>query len=300
VTEPALVDRLRADLRDAMKRRDKASASTLRSVLASIANAEAVTGEPAPLGGGRIARAVDGLGAGDVARRKLSAHEVEEIVEDEAAERDAAAAQYDEVGQEAAAVDLRRQAALLRSYLRPSPGVSLYQGWDAPRPGWVCAECGLDYDATSPVAVVSLLEPLVPEYQTLLDADVEWLRERPEPSTWSALEYACHVRDCLALYDWRIRKVLAEERPEFPPMRRDAVVIEHAYNEQEPSAVARDMAANYERLADLLRQINGAGWERVGVREGEELSVAWMAINTLHECRHHVMDAERALVSAGG
>jgi hypothetical protein len=180
-----------------------------------------------------------------------------------------------------------------------SGDASLYDGWDVPRPGWVCAQCGLDYDATSPVAVVSLLEPFVPRYETMLEADGERLRNRSEPSTWSALEYACHVRDCFALYHWRIGKVLAEERPEMPQMRRDAVVIERAYNEQEPSGVAREMAANYEQLADLLREISGPVWERVGVREGEELSVAWMAINTLHECRHHLMDAEHALVGAG-
>jgi hypothetical protein len=283
-----------------MRRRDAASANALRSVLGAIANAEAVAGNPAPLGSGRIARSVDGLGAGDVARRELSEREVEDIVEAEAADRDTAALQYDELGQDAAAVDLRQQAAMLRAYLQVTAPPSLYDGWDAPGPGWVCGQCGLDYDASPPVAVVSLLEPFGPRYQTLLEADVERLRKRPEPSTWSALEYACHVRDCFALYHWRIRKVLAEERPEMPQMRRDAVVIELAYNEQEPSAVAREMAANYERLADLLRAISGAEWERAGVREGEELSVAWMAINTLHECRHHLMDAERALVSGGG
>jgi hypothetical protein len=100
-----------------MRRRDAASANALRSVLGAIANAEAVAGNPAPLGSGRIARSVDGLGAGDVARRELSEREVEDIVEAEAADRDTAALQYDELGQDAAAVNLRQQAALLRAYL---------------------------------------------------------------------------------------------------------------------------------------------------------------------------------------
>jgi len=173
--------------------------------------------------------------------------------------------------------------------------MSLYLDWDPPRPGWVCAECGFDYDATAPAAVGELLGGLVREYHARLLADVELLRAHPDPPTWSALEYACHVRDCLALYDWRIRKVLSERSPRLPQMRRDEVVVERAYNAAEPAAVAVEMADNRARLAALLGEVSGADWHRVGVREGEEVSVTWMAINTLHEAHHHLMDVDRAL-----
>ena len=176
--------------------------------------------------------------------------------------------------------------------------MSLYAGWDAPRPGWICPECGLDFDATPPSSVGQRLEPLVAEYRTRLvpdSTDEEQLRKRPDPSTWSALEYACHVRDCFALYDRRVRTVLAEERPELPQMRRDEVAIERAYNEQSPASVAQEMADNFAGLAALFGEISGTEWQRVGVREGEELSVAWMAVNTLHEARHHLMDIDRVL-----
>jgi hypothetical protein len=38
------------------------------------------------------------------------------------------------------------------------------------------------------------------------------VRQRPSPGTWSALEYGCHVRDVLRLYDRRLRLMLAELR----------------------------------------------------------------------------------------
>ena len=177
--------------------------------------------------------------------------------------------------------------------------MSLYQRWDPPRPGWVCSECGLDFDATPPTAAGETLQAMVPEYQDRLATAEDRLRVRPAPSTWSALEYACHVRDCLALYDWRIRKVLAEDRPELPEMRRDAVVIERAYNRQSPAGVARDIEANQGRLVELCGQINQSGWERVGVRDGADLSVSWMVVNTAHEARHHLMDIDRVLGGAG-
>ena len=173
--------------------------------------------------------------------------------------------------------------------------MSLRGQWDPPRPGWVCPECGLDYDATPPTVVVDQLASLLPQYRTRLRSDVEHLRRRPNPSTWSALEYSCHVRDCFALYEWRIRRVLAEDQPVLPQMRRDAVVVERAYNEQDPPVVAEEMASNYAKLAEVLGQVSGTKWDRVGVREGERLSVGWMAINTLHEARHHLMDVDRCL-----
>lgn len=176
--------------------------------------------------------------------------------------------------------------------------MSLYEGWDPPRPGWVCPQCGLDYDATPPAAAIKVLEAVLPEYRIRLLSEGARLRARPSPSTWSALEYACHVRDCLALYDWRIRRVLAEDRPTLPQMRRDVVVVERSYNEQDPATVARAMGDNSARLAALLQQVGGAEWQRVGVREGEPLSVAWMAVNTLHEARHHLMDVDRVLAGA--
>jgi DinB superfamily len=178
--------------------------------------------------------------------------------------------------------------------------MSLYDGWDPPRPGWVCSACAFDYDATPPASTAELLDALLPEYRIRLLSDAEVLRTRPKPTTWSALEYACHVRDCLALYDWRIRRVLSENRPELPQMRRDDVVVERSYNEQDAATVARDMDANCATLAELLQQVSGGDWQRVGVREGEELSVAWMAVNTLHEARHHLMDVDMVLAHVRG
>ena len=145
---------------------------------------------------------------------------------------------------------------------------------------------------------MELIEALLPEYRARLTSDAEMLRIRPKPSTWSALEYACHVRDCLALYDWRIRKVLAKDRPELPQMRRDAVAVERSYNEQDPTVVAQEIDVNYARLAELLEQVSGADWHRVGVRQGDELSVVWMAVNTLHEAKHHLVDMDRVLADA--
>jgi len=184
--------------------------------------------------------------------------------------------------------------------------MSLYAGWDPPRPGWTCRECGFNYDATEPASTPEVIRAFGRRYQPpftrgLPGEDLDALvRVRPSPERWSALEYACHVRDALALYDERIGRVLTEERPELPPMGRDEVVVERAYNSQDPLHVLEGLAAAAEGLAGRLAAVTADGWDRVGVREGEELSVAWMARNSVHEGDHHLLDIGRVLREVRG
>ena len=175
--------------------------------------------------------------------------------------------------------------------------MSRSDGWDPPRPGWTCTECGFEFDATPPATAAEAVEALIPHYRLRLLSPRDSLRRRPDKDTWSALEYSCHVRDCLALYEERIRRVLAEYRPELPPMRRDALVVERRYNEQDPTAVTHVLAHNGARLAAVLRRVDDSAWDRTGVRDGEVLTVAWMAVNVVHELRHHVMDMDRSFSS---
>ena len=179
--------------------------------------------------------------------------------------------------------------------------MSLSDGWDPPRPGWTCNECGFDFDATSLDSIGETIRGFGRRYRPPLvrglpGEDLDRLvRQRPVPTTWSPLEYACHVRDAFALYHWRIGKTLAEDRPELPAMRRDDVVAERAYNEQDREAVAGELAAAAERLATRVEAVADGEWDRCCLRDGEELSVAWMARNAVHEGSHHLLDIGRIL-----
>ncbi|MET3961873.1 uncharacterized protein YqeY [Marmoricola sp. OAE513] len=117
--ETSLVERLRADLTQAMRDRDRDVAQVLRTVLSAIANDEAqpVGDAELPLVEGPIAGAVHGLGAAEVARRLLTEEDVRGIVDGERAERLNAAADLDGHGQVHAADALRAAAAVLDRYL---------------------------------------------------------------------------------------------------------------------------------------------------------------------------------------
>ena len=114
--------RLQLALREALRARDKVAVSALRSALAAIDNASAVPPPMAPApgtGGPHFAGAAPGLGAGEAERRTLTEAEVEALVRAEAAEREAAARDYDQTGHPDPADRLRREARILTSALTP-------------------------------------------------------------------------------------------------------------------------------------------------------------------------------------
>jgi hypothetical protein len=115
---PDLRTRLRDDLGAALKRRDLPTVKVLRTVLSSIANAEAVpvadVGQG--IGDGPIAGAVTGLGAAEAARRELTDDDLRVIVAGERDEILAAAALV--AGHSPERVqEMRTAAELLASYL---------------------------------------------------------------------------------------------------------------------------------------------------------------------------------------
>ena len=71
-----------------------------------------------------------------------------------------------------------------------------------------CDECGFVYAEVSPEDAAEKLRSFGRRYRAPLtrflageDGDT-MLRQRPEEGVWSALEYAAHVRDVLALWGW--------------------------------------------------------------------------------------------------
>ena len=101
-----------------MKAGDKASVKAFRSALSAIANSEAVDTADGPAQvAGPMAGSVRGLGAGDVPRVALTELDLLDIVDGEIASLTASAAQYDTLGETAAADDIRAQIVALQRVL---------------------------------------------------------------------------------------------------------------------------------------------------------------------------------------
>jgi DinB superfamily len=165
-----------------------------------------------------------------------------------------------------------------------------------------CPECGL---VASSVAEGDLGVAIVEE-AGLWDAflarlsDSPSLSTRPASDVWSALEYAGHVRDTLTLFADRIQLAIDIENPRFEYQDQEAAVVSRMYNDRDPREVAAAICANAERLARVLDTLPSDTWARGGTRlDDEYFDVALLARFTLHEVRHHRVDAEQSALANG-
>jgi hypothetical protein len=175
--------------------------------------------------------------------------------------------------------------------------------------GAPCDECGFDGDTLTASDVTAALRTFARRYRAPLtrflpdeDGDVV-VRQRPDPSTWSALEYACHVRDVFDVYATRVQRTLTEDTPTLELMGRDERPQRDRYNEQDPGEVAERLATNALRLADLFDGVEGTDWERTAVHpypEPAPRTLLWMARHVAHEGNHHLLDIGRVLRTVRG
>ena len=122
------------------------------------------------------------------------------------------------------------------------------------------------------------------------------VRTRPEPARWSSLEYACHVRDVLLVQRERLLAARRRDRPECEPMGRDERVELDGYAGQDPADVARQLGDAAQMFANDLARLGAADWDRTLIYNypyRAERSLRWLAIHTVHEVRHHLLDVRK-------
>ena len=155
-----------------------------------------------------------------------------------------------------------------------------------------CESCGLRYGELSPSVALLLIRSCSTQYgRRLRRLSADALLRRPASGVWSALEYACHVRDVFDVYQTRVRRTLTEHEPVLEPMRNDERAQRGAYNEQPLAAVLLALEHNADRFVDLASTVSEAQWGRSAVRlPGERRTVLWMVRQAAHEGLHHLHD----------
>ena len=131
--------------------------------------------------------------------------------------------------------------------------------WVLSRP---CPECHFDASSATPATVPGSIESLIPRWLAVLrrpDA-----AQRPDDHTWSALEYACHVRDVFALFDQRLNLMLAEDDARFEDWDQDRTAIEKDYANADPAEVGRELAAEGHQAAESFAGVHEDDWGRKG------------------------------------
>ena len=127
------------------------------------------------------------------------------------------------------------------------------------------------------------------------------IRTRPGPKTWSALEYACHLRDVFLTQRERVYLALVEDCPSFAPMHREERAILARYAGEEPDDVGPELKMAAELLARAFEGLDQAQWQRrciYNFPEARERTVLWLGRHAVHEGEHHLRDVDAALRSA--
>ena len=162
----------------------------------------------------------------------------------------------------------------------------------------VCFECGFDARGVELDALGALVRANAAEWPAML-ADPR-VRQRPTDDQWSALEYACHVRDVFTLFDERLRRMLTEDGPRFENWDQDVTAVEQRYDLQDPDVVSVELVEAGEACAARWDTVGDADWSRTGDRsDGSSFTVDTFARYFLHDPVHHLVDVRAGYARLG-
>jgi hypothetical protein len=152
-----------------------------------------------------------------------------------------------------------------------------------------CPECGLDTSSFDREDIPAMIRANAADWRAPLDAP-DAVR-RPRPDKWAALEYGCHVRDVLKLYDYRLSLMLTEDNPLYPNWDQDETAIADRYDTQDPTTVAGELAAAADAIAARFSGVSEEQWQRPGRRgDGAVFTVETFARYFIHDPVHHLYD----------
>ncbi|MEV0250770.1 DinB family protein [Nocardia sp. NPDC050712] len=170
-----------------------------------------------------------------------------------------------------------------------------------------CPECGFDAPATAYAQVPRLTRDYAARLAGALTRDDAAVR--PDASTWSALEYAAHVRDVCRIFAYRTdiaaRRAAVDPRvpgfdaetgsaeglPLFSDWDQDVTALADDYGAQDPAVVAAELAEAAESVAHAIESVPAADLGFAVRRgDGSGFTVESLAIYFLHDVVHHAHD----------
>lgn len=153
-----------------------------------------------------------------------------------------------------------------------------------------CTDCGFDASACLATETAALIRANAADWANLHERG-EIAAGRPDPSTWSSLEYACHVRDVFQRFDARMALMLTEDDPLFENWDQDATALDDRYEEQDPEVVITDLLAAADQIATRLEGVTGDEWDRPGRRSnGSVFTMDTLSRYLVHDPIHHIWD----------
>jgi hypothetical protein len=162
-----------------------------------------------------------------------------------------------------------------------------------------CPACNLSYVDVTASAAIELIRSYPARYRRCLQRLPDPVLRGRSPQGWSALEYACHVRDIYDVYHLRILRALTEDVPVIAAMRNQERAERGDYNRQQLLEVLDELERNIGRFAELAEHLEDDHFARTATRlRGERRTVLWMLRQAAHEGLHHLDDIIAAAMAS--
>ncbi|WGW12117.1 DinB family protein [Saxibacter everestensis] len=172
--------------------------------------------------------------------------------------------------------------------LPPPPRDTKDWTWVLDRP---CPECGFNSTDFDRDDFADRIDDTVNFWRARLAADD--VRIRPEITIWSPLEYGCHIRDALAVFDQRFALMLSQDDAHFDDWDPDQAALTGEYPLQNPRTVAGQIAVHGAAVSERLRSMRPEDWNCTGSRSnGSLFTVDSLARYLLHDLIHHEWDVD--------
>lgn len=163
--------------------------------------------------------------------------------------------------------------------------------WVLRRP---CSECGFDPAALTTEAIPGIVSDVAARFVEVLrrpDAGV-----RPEPGTWSAIEYGRHAADVCEVMTGRLRLILGSggAGASFVDWDQDAAAVDRQYWRSTAEETAALLTSRAEEAACAWSEPTPAQWTWPGLRSnGSTFTAASLGVYFTHDLTHHLTDVTR-------
>ncbi|MDQ6715459.1 MAG: DinB family protein [Actinomycetota bacterium] len=152
-----------------------------------------------------------------------------------------------------------------------------------------CPDCGFEAASVERDAIPALVRDAVTRLGDTLSRPEPG--RRPDPVTWSPLEYACHARDVCRLFTERLWLMRHEAGPRFADWDQDETAVRARYWEQDAALVDGELREAGETVAAEFADVTADEWGRPGTRSnGSEFTVETLGRYLVHDLVHHVWD----------
>ena len=163
----------------------------------------------------------------------------------------------------------------------------------------ICDECRFDSTAyTIDDCYYSIVDAAERWAHTIQDVPDAKLRERPHPTTWSAIEYFDH--SAYVFERMRLR-LAASQTGDFTEANKLGPIIDaeptDAVCTTSFSEIREVMETNAAKLGMVIRGVQN--WEAPIPFRGSEMPASLVLRYAAHDCNHHLHDAGRVLAAVG-